>query len=102
MASDAKIKAKLTELSAADMKMNQPDVTVKEYKILSDDYGISKDEYNYPKFRYVQVATYGVGNKSGKCFVFYTMYAQDYAGGGNYSSNFYQWGNANIAEVDCK
>lgn len=102
MASDAKIKAKLIELSAADMKMNQPDVTVKEHKILSDDYSIHKDEYNYPKFRYVQVATYGVGNKSGKCFVFYTMYAQDYAGGGNYSSNFHQWGNTNIVELDCK
>lgn len=102
MASDAKIKAKLLELTAADMKANQPDVTVKEHKIISDDYSIQKDEYNYPKFRYVQVATYAVGNKSGKCFVFYSMYAQDYAGGGTYSSNFYKWGNLNSSEVDCE
>lgn len=100
MASDTKIKSKLTELSAADMKNNQPDITVKEYKILSDDYSIQK-EYNYPKFRYVQIAVYGT-DKSGKCFIYYMMYAQDHAGGGSYSSNFYKWGHSNIVEVDCE
>lgn len=101
IASDAKIKAKLLELTNADMKANQPDVTVKEHKIVSDDYGIQKDEYNYPKFRFVQVATYAIGNKSGKCFVIYTNYAQDYAGGGTYSSNFYKWIDM-VNEIDCE
>lgn len=100
MASDAKIKSKLTELATASMKSRYPDVTVKEYKVLSNDYGIQK-EYNYPKFRHVQIAAYGI-DENGKCFVYYMMYAQDYAGGGNYSTEFYQWGNTNEVEVDCE
>lgn len=100
MASDAKTKATLTELAATEMKTHYPDITVKEYKVLSDDYGVQK-EYNYPKFRHVQVAAYGA-DANGKCFVFYMLFAQDYEGGGVYSSNYYHWGNTNQDEVDCE
>lgn len=100
MDSDAKLKATLVELSKQEMKANYSDITIKEYKVLSNDYNIQK-EYEYPKFRYVEVAAYGVST-SGKCFVYYLLFAQDYSGGGVYTTNFYKWGNTNKEEIDCE
>jgi len=99
MDSDARLKATLVELSSEELKANYSDLTIKEYKVLSNDYSIQK-EYNYPKFRYVQVAAYCI-NKSGKCFVCYLLFVICYLLR-VYSNNFYKWGNTNKEEVDCE
>lgn len=100
IASDSKLKKQLIDMAIADVKTSHPELTVKGHKLISEDYEIEKDQYNYPKNRFLQVATYGI-DKNGKCFVYYSMYGQQYAGGGTYSASFYKWGEL-IKEIDCE
>lgn len=104
MAKDPKVKGKLTELYTEYLKNKYSGYTIKEIQINSDGYGIRKDGNNIPEHRYVIVTAHAIDNKSGKCYALFVNYAQDYAGGGTYSEQYYMLGNGNagVTELDCE
>ncbi|MBS1635807.1 MAG: hypothetical protein JST26_07770 [Bacteroidetes bacterium] len=102
MASDMKVKTKLTELYTEYFKTNMTEFNIKDFKITSDGYSIKKNQSGLPQYRYLEIVAYGIDKKTGKCYALSSLYAQDYAGGGTYSTNFYKWGNTSITEYDCE
>ena len=98
---DAKITSEAKKMFTDHLKSRQPDLVIKATKNTSKDWSIHRDKYNQIEYRSLSIAAC-VQDSQGKCWVYWGLYTQDYAGGGNYSTILKKWGDTPTEEIDCE
>jgi len=98
---DAKITAEAKKMFTDHLKLKQPNMVIKAIKNTNKDWSIHRDKYNQIEYRSLNVVAY-VQDSQGKCWVYWGLYTQDYAGGGNYSTVLKKWGDTPTEEIDCE
>lgn len=75
--------------------------TIGNLIITSKDWGITKNDYGLIQYR--SIACEVVIKNKGRCYVKSFVFAQDYAGGGNYSTNLYYNGfSSGLEQIKCE